>query len=201
MKICKKCNKKQSITLYHRHKITRDGLSTICKACESIRKKNIKRTKIGLIAIIYTNQKHSSVLRGHPLPSYTREEFLMWLLNEKQFNKLYNLWVDSDFNKDLMPSIDRLNDFNPYSFDNIQIVTWRENYMKSATNRLLGISKEGAVYCKRVNKYDIKHNFLCSYHSAKEAERQTKIPNSNISATCLGKRKTAGGFVWKHLQP
>ena len=36
------------------------------------------------------------------------------------------------------------------------------------------------------------------WNSSKEVERTLKIANSSISNCCLGKRKTAGGFIWKH---
>ena len=38
------------------------------------------------------------------------------------------------------------------------------------------------------------------YISTREAERQTKIANQNISSCCRGKYKTAGGFHWKYVE-
>lgn len=38
------------------------------------------------------------------------------------------------------------------------------------------------------------------YNSASEAARQTGIAQTNISACCNGKRKTAGGFHWKFAE-
>ena len=37
------------------------------------------------------------------------------------------------------------------------------------------------------------------YPSTKEAERQTGIANSHISACCNGERKTAGGYHWRKV--
>lgn len=37
------------------------------------------------------------------------------------------------------------------------------------------------------------------YKSIKEAEQQTGITNKHISSVCKGKRKTAGGYVWKYI--
>ena len=37
------------------------------------------------------------------------------------------------------------------------------------------------------------------YESIREAERRTGISNSNISAVCLGIRRTTGGYKWKYL--
>lgn len=42
----------------------------------------------------------------------------------------------------------------------------------------------------------INGNEIVKYPSAKQAERDLHINNANIIACCLGKRKTAGGFMW-----
>lgn len=39
---------------------------------------------------------------------------------------------------------------------------------------------------------------LNEYISTRMAERQTNILHQNIGQCCMGKRKTAGGFVWKY---
>jgi hypothetical protein len=45
----------------------------------------------------------------------------------------------------------------------------------------------------------IKDGFILNeYYGCHEAERATGITYKNISACCLGKRKTAGGFQWKY---
>ena len=40
--------------------------------------------------------------------------------------------------------------------------------------------------------------FVAEYESIREAERRTGIDHNNINNCCKGKRKTAGGFVWKY---
>ena len=47
-------------------------------------------------------------------------------------------------------------------------------------------------------QYDLNGNFIKEWESAKEAERELGINNSLISSACLGKIKTAGGFIWKN---
>lgn len=51
---------------------------------------------------------------------------------------------------------------------------------------------------KQVFQYDKLGNFICSYNSTLEANRQTSILSSCINACCTGKQKTAGGFIWKY---
>ena len=50
---------------------------------------------------------------------------------------------------------------------------------------------------KAVLQFDLNGNFIKEYPSQIEAERQTGIPNTNISYCCNGKYSQAGGFIWK----
>ena len=51
---------------------------------------------------------------------------------------------------------------------------------------------------KRVNQYDKQGNFIKTWKSMKEAERELNICNSNISRCCNGKAKTTGGYIWRY---
>lgn len=50
---------------------------------------------------------------------------------------------------------------------------------------------------KEVAQYDLKMNLIKIYHSIQVAERDTGVESSNISRCAHGKRKTAGGFIWR----
>lgn len=48
-------------------------------------------------------------------------------------------------------------------------------------------------------QYDKQDNFIAEYCSAKEAARHIGIKNANnITPCCKGKRKSAGGYIWKY---
>lgn len=59
---------------------------------------------------------------------------------------------------------------------------------------------------KPVLQYTLNGEFVAEYKSAADAERQTGICNSNITACCKGrikkgyKVKTAGGYIWKYKE-
>ncbi len=53
---------------------------------------------------------------------------------------------------------------------------------------------------KPVIQHDLDGNFINEYKSIIEAERQTKIRNTNICACVKGKTRTAGGFIWKYKE-
>lgn len=54
--------------------------------------------------------------------------------------------------------------------------------------------------CVKVAQYDLHGNFINEYISMAEAERITGINHRNISLVANGKRKTAGGFIWKKIE-
>lgn len=51
---------------------------------------------------------------------------------------------------------------------------------------------------KNVYQYDKNNNFIKEYNSAEEVFRILKISPSHIGECCKGKRKTAGGYIWKY---
>lgn len=57
------------------------------------------------------------------------------------------------------------------------------------------ISKKNS---KKVKQYNLNHQLLKIYNSQLEASQYTKICNVAISNCCLGKSKTAGGYIWRY---
>jgi hypothetical protein len=55
-------------------------------------------------------------------------------------------------------------------------------------------------HSKPVLQYDRLGNFIREWPSALKVEEELGIGNSHISGCCLGKRKSAGGFVWRHKE-
>lgn len=51
-----------------------------------------------------------------------------------------------------------------------------------------------------VIKLSNNNEILHFYPSAKQAERETGVYNSNINKCCNGKLKTAGGYKWKYVE-
>lgn len=52
---------------------------------------------------------------------------------------------------------------------------------------------------KPVSQFSIDGKLIATYYGIREAERQTGIAHSTIANCCRGKNKTAGGFIWKHV--
>ncbi len=79
---------------------------------------------------MYQSQLNNSKERGHVPPGYTEEEFTEWLWKQYKFHDLYDMYERADFDKDLAPSIDRIDDHDHYRFGNVQVMTWDENRIK-----------------------------------------------------------------------
>ena len=195
MKKCSSCCKNKNLTEFYKNKTCKGGLNKQCKDCTKANSIRYSRSKIGLITKIYIHQVYVSKKDKTKKLSYTKKELIDWFFNNIKFDKLYNNWVNSGYDKKLTPSVDRINDHKGYSLDNIQLMTWDENIKKSYSDIVNGRNNKKN---KAVLQFSLNNILIKEYHSINEASRKTNIPNSNITCVCLGKRKTAGGFVWKH---
>lgn len=145
---------------------------------------------------------------GLELP-FTKEEFINWIEENyyEKFVKLFKEYVDSDCDKYLCPSIDRIDDYKSYTFDNMQLMTWKENDIKG-TNGIknkVSCAEVGKKYCsKTVMQYDTENNLLMVFSSTHEVERITGIDSSLIAHACRkyrnGKSGYAKGFLWHYKE-
>lgn len=190
MKKCTKCKEEKELKEFVKDNSKKSGYSSLCKVCKA----NHRRSKNGLVLKIYNSQKLSSKKRNYPQPKYTIKELEVWLFSQENFDELYKKWIDSGYQRLLVPSVDRLNDYKGYSFDNIRLVTWGENNKKGLEDRKSGINKKG---CKTIIQCDLSGNVIKEFFSSGEAERKTGVKNSNISCCCNHKRPSAGGYIWK----
>lgn len=193
-KKCSTCNVLKSISEFYKSGHAKYGVDCECKECSNVRRYKHSKTIFGLVSQIYADQRRNSKDRKHNPPKYTKDELLKWINNHKDFEKLYNEWIKSNYYIKLRPSVDRKNNYKGYSFDNIQLVTWQINQQNASNDIKNGIDTRGT---KAVLQYDKQDNFIKEYYSMKQAGRETRIHNSGISKVCNKQRKTAGKFIWK----
>jgi hypothetical protein len=81
---------------------------------------------------------------------------------------------------------------------NLNWMTNKENCNWGTRNERL---KEHPT-CKAVAQYDKENNYIATYRSSKEAERQTGINQSNICKVAKNVKhfKTAGGYIWRYVE-
>lgn len=197
-KICSRCNIEKSIDQFYKSKYTKYKKTSWCKNCHSLQKVEYRRTKEGLVKMIFLAQKGSSKKRGHSKPDYSLKELEVWCFNQELFYTLYNNWVDSKYEKMLKPSIDRINNYEHYYFDNIVLTTWKENRENLSKDLKSGKFQIKKNIHKPVNQYDLNNVFINSFVSVNDAARQLKIDESHIRRMLKGERKTCGGFIWKY---
>lgn len=58
-------------------------------------------------------------------------------------------------------------------------------------------AKIAKAHAKAVQQYSKNGEPVAEYASTREAERVTGVKNQGISLCCLGRAKTAGGYIWK----
>ena len=158
---------------------------------------NYAFTETGVISKMYGHQKERNKSKGYGDLPYSKLELSVWLYNNG-YAELYRAYFESGLNKDLKPSCDRLEDTLGYDFNNMQLVTYRENIDKCYSMRRSGSANHGGAKQYPVMQMTKDKVYINEFHSIAEAERVTGIPKSNISGNCLGKRKTAGGYCWTY---
>ena len=139
MKQCNTCGEFKALTEYHIDKTCADGKQGKCKEC-SQHSRNVPEA---LAKRIYRSQVLSSVRRGHVMPAYTIDELTDWLLNNIDYLRMHQEWKISGYIRELAPSVDRENDYEPYSFDNIRgVITWADNKARYHEDAKAGINKK-----------------------------------------------------------
>ena len=140
---------------------------------------------------IYGAQRESSRRRGHIYPDYDLGGLREWMLKQDNLSKLLKDYKASGGEKDLCPSVDRLDDEVGYTLGNIQLGTWRDNYMKE-------VAKQAVRQSRSVIQLDLNDEVIKEWAGTREAGRALGIDQSNISKVCRGVYNHAGGYKFKY---
>jgi len=196
MKICFKCQNSKSLKFFYKHEKMRDGHLNKCIECT---KKDVNNndaiydnTEKGVIRVIYKTQKRHNKLRGFGCMPYSKDELRKWLY-DNDYKRFYNKWVNSGYEKDKKPSVDRLDTFKGYSFKNIKLDTWLSNKQHQTLDILNGVGT-GDKRCKPTYKIDHNGELISSYVSYSAARRDMGY---SLEYSIKNKTKCRNGFYWK----
>ncbi len=208
MKTCSICAQKLALTNFDIQKTGALGRRADCKSC----RKRFLQSKTGMVKGIYSTQIAKSKKRKHPSPNYTEQELYDWVWKQPQAQQLYDAWVADNYSKKTKPSTDRLDDYQPYSLNNIRLITWQKHSQRYYQDAIAGINTKT---CIAVDQFTLSGEFVQTYHSYKDAARaingsfgnirnvaeQTVITRTNPNGS---KRSyilnSAHGFIWKKRQ-
>lgn len=170
-KKCFNCKCEKSTIEFHTNKSKKDGLNHECKECTLGRLRSFK----ALPTRMYSNQLIHSKSRGHPRPKYTASQFREWVLQHKDYERLYEDYTQSGYDKNLVPSVDRLDPSLPYTFDNIELVTFEENMKRNGVVQV--IQKGEPVIC--IDKYS--GQCICTFITKNTAIKELKLSCRDLS--------------------
>ena len=190
---CRTCKQQKTEIEFHKCHNVKGGIRWECKEC----RQQWRKSKVGRITLMYEKQKGNSKYRMHPMPTYSKEEFINWCLSQSLFHKLYEIWANNDFHINLTPTCDRIKDSEPYTFSNIQLMSWENNKKKGEIERKKGISITNQM--RTVLQLSAKRQrVIAEYASVALAARAVGSCTSNICACCNGLRHSAAGYIWKY---
>lgn len=209
---CPDCQQHREIRLDAFHKLE----TTCCRSCVNLRRptkdakdlfdwKAYYHSKEGKLAHMYQQQRQRCLKKQWPQPTYTQEELISWGLSQSIYHTLFEIWETNDYQRELSPSIDRLDDYKSYTLDNIQLTAWRDNNAKGKHWQVIGINTKNSL---AVDQLDMEGNFIQRHHSIKSAARLVNIDDAKICAVCKGvpvkkgsrysTPVSAGGFKWRY---
>lgn len=164
--------------------------------------KPYKLREWGLLRKLYNAMKARSKIRGHALMTFSFSEFVIWAYNN-DYKKLYDFWVEEEYSKWLRPSVDRINDYLGYTFDNMQLTTWEINQQKQRDDVHNATSTSGKAICVQVEQLTLSGEHIAYFESTQKAADAVGLKNrASITQACSDKyiNKTAKGFLWKYVE-
>lgn len=137
---------------------------------------------------VYSSVRYKSKRRGDDYPKFTKEQLIEWLI----INGLNQLWInylESGKDKNLKPSIDRIDPYKGYEFDNMQLITWRENHLKGVRSNKHKKSYQYRENGKPVSLYK-NGIFVKTFKSSVLCAKFLGVHKVSISKVLNGRLKT-----------
>jgi hypothetical protein len=112
------------------------------KKTNNLDAKKYEKTINGFLVRLYRNMKsRTSGIQKLKYHLYEGKElldkqiFYQWAKSSKVFKKLYKKWVESNYDRKLTPSVDRINPKEGYKLSNMEWVTHSENSKRGSNSK------------------------------------------------------------------
>lgn len=176
-----------------------DGKFIVIKSSSSV-----NLSKLELDMFLYAKRKYSDIRsrarrKKFDEIKFTLSEFILWIMNQDNYKSIYLNYIASNKDRNLCPSVDRLDDYKTYSIDNIRLTIWKENKDKYNSDRLIG---KNTKQSKPVIAICISTGEQTRYHSAHYAAQITGVERTSINRSCRTNSKNpivksrSGNFIW-----
>lgn len=157
-------------------------------------KKKMSKSHTGLKDTLETKLKKSQSQTGIKRSKYKNKGVSLTENHKQNIGKSNSKPKPKDFGKKLSKI---LKGKNKHTFQS------KSQISKKLTNHpsLLSIGRKNKISksnSKPILQYDLKNNLIQEWESATQASRKLNLPQPNINAACLGKQKTAYGFIWTY---
>lgn len=191
---CPKCRETNPISEFSINKLRKNGLYFWCKKCvkdynkeyRENNKEKIKRQKKEQYEKFPWKRTLVSIKQRCDNPKNNRyyrygNRDIECRITEEELKKLWKR--DKTYLMD-KPSIDREDNDGHYEYDNCRFIELGRNTGKDKRKFIL--------------QFDLNGTFIREWKSLTKASKTLNIVCSNICNVVLGKRKTAGGFIWRY---
>lgn len=159
--------------------------------------KTSKRTPEAYFKQLLYLQRYRSKKKNFQPPTYTWDELKDWLDAQPNTVKVWNDWVNSGYQQELCPSIDRIDNKKGYSLDNIQLMTFQQNRAKGHQDVINGEQNTGMERVA-VQGFYPDGSLQGTYASINEAARQTGMSAQTIGRHAKGIYKRPLKIYWRY---
>ena len=155
------------------------------------------------ITKIYGRMKRDNKNKFNIDLPFTKDEFKKWLDDnyKTEIRRMLTEYKNSNYIKGLCPSVDRIDDYKSYKFDNMQLLTWEENNKKghnSLKTRLQTSKMAKEKWSKKVIQKDLDGNVIATFNSTHDVERLLCYDSSLIDRACR-LNTVSKGYRWKYV--
>ena len=152
------------------------------KSKKLIRKEKIMQCVIGIKGYLYCGLSKNGLTKRYRVHRLVAEAFIG---NPNELPQVNHIDGDKANNR----------------ADNLEYCTCAYNVRHAFLNGLRkGIRDSDNALSKKVNQYALSGDYIKTWDSTMQIERNLGITNVSISQCCLGKIKSSHGYIWRYAE-